>query len=103
MSNREILEPWYATKDNFVDQLKKEIGKEHILHGREVRSIAKREDNDDVLFEVIASSDFMYAKVHLTWASEPADDSLWPLTQCYKTWQEVYDYVMIPDNENWKK
>ena len=103
MNNGEILKPWYATRDNFVDQLKREIGKEHILYGCEVRTIAKRDDNDDVLFEVISQRDFMYAKVHLTWASRPADDSRWPATQCYKAWQEVYDYVMIPDNENWKK
>src|SRR5688572_25844261 len=46
------LKPWHADDTDLTVQLHTEINKKHILYGKPVKSIARRQDNDDVLFEV---------------------------------------------------
>ncbi|MDR6405990.1 hypothetical protein J2W57_002964 [Chryseobacterium ginsenosidimutans] len=45
----EIPEPWYWTNENLSDQLQIELNKDHILKGKIVKTVARRQDNDDIL------------------------------------------------------
>ena len=60
-----FLKPWHSAEVDLTGQLHKEIGEKHILYNKSVKTIARRQDNDDVLFEV-DGADFRYATVHLT-------------------------------------
>lgn len=98
------LSPWYFVERGLNAQLAQEIRQnyEHVLYGKQVNTIARREDNDDVLFEVL-DSDFKYAKVHLTWRQSSEKDPLFPLTEAYNNWHEVYEQVMVRDSEGWDR
>ena len=47
-----LPEPWYWTDRILVTQLEREISKEHGLYGKKLETLARRQDNDDVLFRV---------------------------------------------------
>lgn len=95
------LNPWHADDTDLTVQLYKEINKKHILYGKTVKTIARRKDNDDVLFEV-ENSEFMYAIVHLTWAQKTLDDPKYPRTETYNEWQDVYENRIAKDHEGWE-
>lgn len=46
----ELPEPWFWTNDDMSVQLKWEVGKRHVLYGKNVRTLARRYDQDDFLF-----------------------------------------------------
>lgn len=75
-------------KEYFKSELVKEINKEHILCGIEVKEIACREDCDDVLFLLLDGSN-RYAVVHLTWSGKSEDSKNYPKTRLYDTLEEV--------------
>jgi hypothetical protein len=95
----ELLEPWYWTKQNLTDQLEREISKTHVLHGRATKTLARRQDNDDVLFLV---DNEKFAIVHLTWASQRQTDNRWPATQLFDNWDDLYQKRILKDNEDFK-
>ena len=95
------LKPWHSDNTDLTVQLHREINKKHILYSKPVKTIARRQDNDDVLFEV-NNADFNYAMVHLTWAQKKLDDSKYPRTETYKNWQEVYENRIIIDHQGWE-
>jgi hypothetical protein len=95
------LKPWHLDDTDLTIQLQREINKKHILYGKPVKTIARRQDNDDVLFE-ISDTDFKYAMVHLTWAQKPSDDSKYPTTKTYKDWQDLYENRIIIDHQGWE-
>lgn len=75
----EFSDPWHPCDDqSLVDELYREVGTEHQLHRIGAKVVARRQDQDDVLFEL---SDGRFAIVHLTWSTEcnPA----WPSTNIY--------------------
>lgn len=41
--------PWYETDQDLTKQLKIEIDSNHVLADKKVKTIARRDDNDDVL------------------------------------------------------
>lgn len=92
------LNPWHSDDTDLTVQLHREINKNHILYGKSVKTIARRQDNDDVLFEV-NNADFNFAMVHLTWAQKTLADSKYPRTETYKNWQEVYENRIIIDHQ----
>ena len=94
------LEPWYFTDTDLATQLHREINQNHILYGKGVKTIARRQDNDDVLFEV-EDADFKFARVHLTWAQKTLTESHFPNTKTYKDWKDVYENRIIIDNKDW--
>ena len=49
------------------EELRRELPAGHVLHGRQVRAIARRDDCDDVAFEVV---DAGLCIVHLTYERE---------------------------------
>jgi hypothetical protein len=75
-------EPWeqVAADNNLLAVLQTELGPGHILYGKDLVAIARRGDNDDVLFE-LKGGEFRYAIVHLTWAGRPEPDPRWPGTR----------------------
>ena len=95
------LKPWHADDTDLTVQLHREISKKHILYGRSIKTVARRQDNDDVLFEV-DDAEFKYAMVHLTWAQKMLDDRKYPRTETYKDWQEVYENRIAKDHEGWE-
>lgn len=76
------------SKDYFKEELHKEINKNHILHGIEVKEIARREDCDDVLFLLLDGSN-RYAVVHLTWKGKKENNPCYPKTKIYDNLLEL--------------
>lgn len=66
----------------FEAELSREIGTAHLLHGIAARAIARRADQDDVLF-ALSGSKHRFAVVHLTWKGHAQPDPAWPHTQFY--------------------
>lgn len=95
------LIPWHFTDTDFTKQLEREINSKHILFGKKVKTIARRQDNDDVLFEVENAS-FKYAMVHLTWAQTILRDSIFPRTITYTDWIDAYENRIVKDNNDWE-
>ena len=62
----------------------------HVLYGCRARAIARRADNDDVLFS-IDRSDTPLALVHLTWSGRQEADPSWPYTVLLRTVDELAD------------
>jgi len=102
--NIRIEEPWIAFADDEEDQasaakiaerLKKDLPKGHALSGLELKAVAKRVDQDDVLFEVLGG-DQPLAVVHVTWQREA--DPRWPSTKFFRSWDEWVDKAMKPDH-----
>lgn len=98
--NLPCLPPWHFVDRGLNNQLEKEISRGHILYGKDVKTIARRQDNDDVLFAIF-DADFKYAKVHLTWSQSKPVDNSYPTTKTYKDWADVHENVFSPDNKNW--
>jgi len=71
------LSRWRPLNDPEAAQLAAELGRElvdgHPLHGREARVVARRDDCDDVAFEVEGAG---LCVVHLTWTGP--GDPRWP-------------------------
>lgn len=99
--NMPCLPPWHFVDIGLTAQLEREINRNHILYGKDVKTISRRQDNDDVLFGVF-DADFKYAKVHLTWSQTRLTDSDFPTTETYVDWSDVYEKLFIPDNKDWK-
>ncbi|SKC42140.1 hypothetical protein [Ohtaekwangia koreensis] len=95
------LTPWHFADKGLNNQLEKEISRGHILYGKDVTTVARRQDNDDVLFAVF-DSDFKYARVHLTWSQSKLAGTDYPTTRTYKDWDDVYENLFIPDNNDWE-
>ena len=96
-----FLKPWHRDDTDLTGQLRREINNKHTLYGKPVKTIARRQDNDDVLFEV-DDSNFKYAMVHLTWAQTTLDDTKYPRTETYKSWQDVYENRILIDSQGWE-
>ncbi|NFG42065.1 hypothetical protein FC789_12880 [Clostridium botulinum] len=75
-------------KKYFKSELIKEVNKNHILYGIEVKEIARREDCDDILFLLLDGSD-RYAIVHLTWSGKREDIKNYPRTRLYNNIEEL--------------
>ena len=86
--DKDIWEGIENGKEYFKSELVKEINKEHILYGIEVKEIARREDCDDVLFLLLDGSN-RYAVVHLTWSGKSEDSKNYPRTRLYNNIEEL--------------
>ena len=72
--------------ESFDVELQREIGPDHPLFQRPARAIAKRDANDEVLFELDSGQ---LALVHLTWARHP-EPVPWPTTALYTSFDEFF-------------
>ncbi len=84
-------EPWsdiseYPEKhgEALRSELLREVSESHILHGKEFKVLAKREDCDDIL----VSMDECYFVVHLTWSGKQ-ENSPYPMTDKFKTMEKL--------------
>ena len=96
-----FLEPWYPlleTETELILELNKELSGKHVLFGKKVNPIARRQDNDDVLFELLDDNN-KFAVVHLTWISKVEQDPAFPITHLYKDWVDLYNNRIVPDSE----
>ena len=79
----EWLVPWHSVADDPAQvsgmerQLGRELSAEHPLFGLSVRTLARRQDCDDVLFAVEDGTGRV-AVVHLTWTHSPPERPPWP-------------------------
>ena len=93
------LEPWYALTsaeaESLERELKREIGPRHRLHGVSVCAIARRQDQDEILYSLTGGNGEV-AEVHLTWNEEP--DAEWPRTTIYPSLTEWSRTKMEEDN-----
>jgi len=97
--NIELPEPWYWTNQNLSGQLEKEISKNHVLFDKNVETLARRQDNDDVLFLVEENT---FAVVHLTWGNNSHNDGHFPISEQYDTWEDLYENRILKDNEEFE-
>ena len=91
--------PWHWRDTDLVKQLFREIRDDHVLAKKTVKSIARRQDNDDVIFEIF-NDEYKYAVVHLTWSSKTLKSNIFPTTQLFKSWQDLYENRIMIDNKN---
>ncbi|ULO08517.1 hypothetical protein H1230_06835 [Paenibacillus sp. 19GGS1-52] len=98
--NLNFLEPW--EEDNnlfFVNELENEVVDDHELSGIRLKTIARRMDQDDFLFQLIEEPN-KYVEVHLTWTKESSKN--YPRYKFFSTFQEWINNRMIPDNFEYK-
>ncbi len=90
------LVPWFVTDEmSLVAELRREMGRDHVLTGLPLRVVARRQDCDDVLFEICDDSERV-AVVHLTYANEI--DSRWPKTELYRSFDHFCETRMRADH-----
>jgi hypothetical protein len=99
------LVPWHPIKDGPVDdgmsqELYSELSAHHELYGIQARPVGRRQDCDDVLFELLDGSG-RFAVVHLTYAQHPEPDPFWPATEVYADWAQFERESMRPDAAEW--
>ncbi|MBX7105466.1 MAG: hypothetical protein K1X57_15380 [Gemmataceae bacterium] len=101
------LPPWYSVADD-TDQiagLEKELADElaagHPLFGLPVRTLARRQDCDDVLFAIEDGSGRV-AVAHLTWARHP-EPPPWPYTAVYPSLAAWAAEGMLADAEEFRE
>ncbi len=102
--NIEWLEPWApierpAERIAFETELQREIGATHKLFGLSVVALARRQDEDDVLFEI---DDGRFAEVHLTWRKDREPDARWPHTTIYESASAWIKTRMQPQHDELK-
>jgi len=91
-----FLEPWYAVSDpDLVSELQRELVPGHLLFGKDVTAVARRQDRDDVLYALCDGTKRM-AVVHLTHARE--SDAKWPSTTIFAS-IDAWKHSMEADSE----
>lgn len=93
----EWLEPWEPTGPGLENELAREVGEGHVLSGRLAVAVARRRDNDDVLFH-LPEGPAPFAVVHLTWTGSRERRPEWPWTELYRSVEEFAVRRMRPDH-----
>lgn len=70
------------------EELRKELGKKHSMHGHEFVVLAKKESDDDVLL-YLPKNNKCFAVTHLTWTSAVEENSTFPFTTFYNNVDEL--------------
>jgi len=95
----EFLEPWYANEDeSLLVELQREMNQEHALFGLPLKVLARRQDRDDVLFEIQDCSGRL-AEVHLSWEVESS--ATWPSAKLFSN-LELWLESMKRDHEEYE-
>jgi hypothetical protein len=83
--------PWqFDTAKNLLEELNKEMSQRHILYGLEVRPIARRHDNDDVLFAALDKTKPPLVLVHLTYSGKEENPPL-PHAVFFNTLKDLFE------------
>src|SRR5688572_25990080 len=101
------LVPWHpiaevTSVEVLAQELRAELSRHHVLFGIGVRAVGRRQDCDDVLFELLDGSG-RFAVVHLTYARHPEPDPCWPETTLYDSWSDFERERMTADAEGWQQ
>ena len=94
----EWLDPWHRELSGLERELASEVSPQHPLFQLEAVAIARRIDNDDVLFFLPASIPSL-AVVHLTWRTETVAE--WPLTRFYSSLEDFTEHCMKADHREY--
>ena len=78
-------------------ELYRELPADHVLAGQRVRALARRQDQDEVLF---ALDDGRCAVVHLTFCKTPETDRRWPSTDMFASLEDWVERGMKWDAED---
>ena len=84
----EWIVPWYSVADDSAQvaaierELRREMSVGHPLFGLPVRTLACRQDCDDVLF-AIEDGTGRVAVAHLTWTQSPPERPPWPVATMF--------------------
>ena len=97
-----LFEPWAKCPGGLEKELRKEVATTHVLFGVEAISIARRIDNDDVLFYLPKYKN-PFAVVHLTWSGRPEDNSVFPYTKLYTSLKDWTENCLKADNLEFNK
>lgn len=93
--------PWWPVpqEDDAVTvvELHREMCAGHVLFGRTVQTVGRRQDCDDVLF-YLGEAVPHFAVVHLSYARETRPE--WPSTSLFNTLGDWIAQCMIPDAED---
>ena len=94
-------EPWVEVTDgslrrNLERELQRELAPAHRLFGHSAEAVARRIDQDDVLFSINKGREF--AVVHLTWTTSPPDSPPWPSARVFANADEFVQRCLIPDH-----
>ena len=97
----DLRPPWVALDDGgegFVNELEREVSAKHVLHGKPLEAIGRREDRDDVLFHY----DEGFAVVHLTYAGRETDPQF-PWTNLYVSWSQFVNDRLEADVKDYEQ
>jgi hypothetical protein len=96
--------PWIAEENGepLEAELKRELGTNGGLCGKQVKAIARRIDCDDVLF-IIEDPIYPLAVVHLTWSGNTDPNKGWPHTTQYTDWEAWRNECMLPDADDYEE
>ncbi len=102
LDDGDVLPPWTTVRDSAAPgaELSRELCDKHALHGSQARAIARREDNDDVLF-ALEGGPAPFAVVHLTWSGKEEPDPRWPACELFETLSDWRRDRMKLDHEEW--
>jgi hypothetical protein len=90
------LSPWEPTNVDFAAELAREVGRDHALYGKRAIAVARRVDQDDVLF-LLPDGPAPLAVVHLTYAGRERSPE-WPSTQLYQSLEDWMERRMRTDH-----
>lgn len=100
MQSEIFLDPWQSSKSiKFFQELQKEMCESHVLFGKNLEIVARREDRDEYLFKYIDEE--KYVQVHLTWRGSVEPDPFWPVTTIYESFEQWKTEIMIPNNSRY--
>ncbi len=91
------LLPWQPVAPGLELELAKEVGTQHPLYQQKAVAVARRLDNDDVLF-VLPENTLPLAVVHLTWKGSPEASPQWPSTVFYPSLTDWVENCMKVDH-----
>ena len=97
-----FTDPWvHIEKDStfHIEELKKELSRDHLLFGVNLYPVAKRIDNDTVCFHE-ANGDERYFEVHLTWSGKVEVDNF-PKTIVYKDFDDWFVNKCLLEQNKW--
>jgi hypothetical protein len=95
----ELPVPWHWRNIDLTKQLHREINEGHVLFNKTLVTIARRQDNDDTIFEIM-NDEYKYAVVHLTWSQIKLKSIEYPLTKLYKDWKDLFNNRIMVDHRN---
>src|SRR5678815_2005737 len=94
----ELKAPWYTPEDasDLERELAAELAPGHVLAAVKVKAIARRQDQDDVLFQLLDGS-ARVAVVHLTYAGR--GNSQWPRATLFADFEAWRSEQLLPGSE----